>query len=310
MRHLITINDMTAEDIQAIFKLADSFYEQLDGRMVKKVPLLSGATVVLLFVEPSTRTQISFEVAAKRLSADVISLTASASSLKKGESLIDTALTLSQYGIDIMVVRHPSAGAPDLLAEPDLFGVINAGDGMRAHPTQALLDAYTVYRELGQVKDVRIAFIGDILHSRVVRSNFELFGMLGARLYAVAPPSMLPDYLPPGVEILSDVNEAINRCDVLYFLRIQYERMMKSEAVDLNFYRSAFSLTQEKLPRLGKDKFIMHPGPVNRGIELDSEAVEHRNSLILKQVRYGLYVRMGVLTRLLDERSGGLELPY
>ncbi|MBC7100008.1 aspartate carbamoyltransferase, partial [Candidatus Bipolaricaulota bacterium] len=168
-----------------------------------------------------TRTRVSFEVAARRLSADVISLTASTTSLKKGESLIDTALTLSQYGVDIMVVRHPGAGAPDQIAEPDLFGVVNAGDGMRAHPTQALLDAYTVYRELGRVKGLNIAFIGDILHSRVARSSFELFGMLGARLYAVAPSAMLPDYLPAGVKVLADVDEAIKTCDVLYFLRIQ-----------------------------------------------------------------------------------------
>jgi aspartate carbamoyltransferase catalytic subunit len=307
MRHLITINDLTAEDIQAIFKLADSFYEQLEGRMVKKVPLLSGTTVALLFVEPSTRTRVSFELAARRLSADVVSLAASSTSLKKGESLIDTALTLSQYGIDLLIIRHPLAGAPDQLAVLELFGVINAGDGKRAHPTQALLDAYTVYRELKRIKDLKIAFIGDILHSRVARSNFELFSKFGAKLYAVAPPTLLPEYLPPEVTILSSVDEALEKCDILYFLRIQLERMMEKEAVDLTSYRLFYALTREKLKKLG-NSYIMHPGPVNRGIELDSEAIEHPNSLILKQVKYGLYLRMAVLTRVFSKRSGTVEL--
>lgn len=304
MKNLITVQDLTFNDIDAIFKLSDSFYEQIENRPVKKVPLLTGKTVALLFSEPSTRTRVSFELAAKRLSADTVSITESTSSLKKGESLEDTALTLFQYGIDLLILRHSQAGAPDIIARLELFPVINAGDGKRSHPTQALLDAYTIYRELGKLKGLKIAIVGDILHSRVARSNIELFKSLGAEIFAVAPPGLLPAYLPDGVSVLNSVEEAIEACNVLYFLRIQFERLSEREQVDLKTYRKTYALTRNLVPVVEKKGiYIMHPGPVNRGIELDSEAVMSKNSLILKQVKFGLYVRMGILAHFLQGRG-------
>lgn len=301
MKHLITVSDLDLKDIQEIFSLTDSLIEQLENRKIKKVPLLTGSTIALVFSEPSTRTKVSFELAAKRLSADVISLTSSASSIKKGETLEDTALTLYQYGIDAMVIRHSLEGAPDRVAALNLFPVINAGDGKRAHPTQALLDAYTVYRELGKIKGIRVAFVGDILHSRVARSGIELFSMLGAEVFVVAPTFMLPPLLPENVKVLENIQEATQACDILYFLRIQFERLEEKEHVDLHAYRRNYALTGTLIKDLQENVRIMHPGPVNRGIELDSEAVYHPQSLILKQVKYGLYVRMAILSRLIKK---------
>lgn len=310
LKHLITVSDLELKDVDAIFKIADSLYEQIDSRAVKKVPLLTGKTVALLFSEPSTRTRISFELAAKRLSADTVSITGSTSSMKKGESLEDTAFTLHQYGIDLMVIRHSQAGAPERIANLNLFPVINAGDGKRAHPTQAMLDAYTIYREFGKIKGLKIAFIGDILHSRVARSNFELLAMLGAEVFAVAPPGMLPEYLPEHVKLLEDVEEAISICDILYFLRIQFERFQQREAVDLESYRKSYALTRERLKKAEKKKvFVMHPGPVNRGIEIDSEVMDSKISLIYRQVKYGLYVRMGILSYILSDWGKEVEIP-
>lgn len=301
MKHLITVSDLSIEDIEKLFSLTDSFFKQIEGRKIKKVPLLTGSTIVLLFSEPSTRTRVSFELAAKRLSSDVITITASASSINKGESLEDTAMTLHQYGVDALVIRHTNEGAPDKIAHLNLFPVINAGDGKRAHPTQALLDAYTVFKEFGKIKGLRIAFIGDIAHSRVARSDIELFTMLGAEIYVVAPVQFLPTYLPEYVRILESLDEALQFCDVLYFLRIQFERLSEEESIDLETYRRKYSLSREKVSKLSPNVRIMHPGPVNRGIELDSEAVMHPQSLILKQVKYGLYVRMAVLSNVIKK---------
>jgi aspartate carbamoyltransferase catalytic subunit len=307
LKHLITVSDLSIEDIEKIFSLTDSFFEQIEGRKIKKVPLLTGSTVVLLFSEPSTRTRVSFELAAKRLSSDVITITSTASSLKKGESLEDTAMTLYQYGVDALIIRHSSEGAPDKIAGLNLFPVINAGDGKRAHPTQALLDAYTVYRELGKIKGLKIAFIGDIVHSRVARSGMELFSMLGAEVFAVAPVQLLPTYLPEWITVLESVDEAMQICDVLYFLRIQFERLSERESLDIETYREKYALSRRKISKISEGIRIMHPGPVNRGIEMDSEAVVHPQSLILKQVKYGLYVRMAVLSSYIQKAGENLE---
>lgn len=309
MRHLITVSDLNYEDINSVFKLADSFYEQTEKRPIKKVPLLTGKTIVLLFSEPSTRTRISFELAAKRLSADTLSITEGTSSLKKGESLEDTALTLNEYGVDLMIIRHRLSGAPDRIAALDLFPVVNAGDGKRAHPTQAILDAYTLYKEAGKIKGLKIAIIGDILHSRVARSNFELLYMLGAELYAVAPATMIPEFLPRHVRRLESIDQAIETCDVLYFLRIQFERFQDRETVDVDAYRKDYSLTRDRIRFAESRKvFVMHPGPVNRGIELDPEVFGLERCLILKQVKYGLYVRMAILSYMLHDWGKEIEI--
>ncbi|MCX7832497.1 MAG: aspartate carbamoyltransferase catalytic subunit [Actinobacteria bacterium] len=311
MRHLITVKDLSLEDVNAIFMLADSFYEQIDSRPIKKVPLLTGKTVALLFSEPSTRTRVSFELAAKRLSADTVTITQSTSSMKKGETLEDTARTLSQYGIDLLVIRHSKAGAPDIISSLGLFPVVNAGDGKRSHPTQALLDAYTIYREYGKIKGLKVAIIGDILHSRVARSNFEILRMFGCRIFVLGPTSMIPSYLPEDVVRLENIEQAIEECDLLYFLRIQFERFNEREVVDIDTYRRKYALTRERFEKIKKrDLRIMHPGPVNRGIEIDSEAVDSEFSLVFKQVKFGLYVRMGILAYLLSERSEEIEVPY
>lgn len=302
---MITVDDISINEIEELFKLTDAL-KKIEERPVKKVPLLQGTTVALFFSEPSTRTRLSFELAAKRLSADVISVVSSASSISKGETVEDTALVFNEYGVDCVVVRHREEGIPDRIADLNLFPVINAGDGQRSHPTQALLDAYTVFSEFGKLKDLKMAFVGDIRHSRVARSGIALFAKLGVKVFVVSPASFLPDWMPEFVKTLPDIDSAIEECDILYFLRFQRERFSEGETLNLVEFRERYALTSWRGSRLKPDTRIMHPGPVNRGVELDGMFIQHPQSLILKQVKNGLYVRMAILAQLL--RGGKEEL--
>lgn len=303
MKHLVSISDLSEKDIKKIFEMAKRFEEVLERR-VKKVPALIGKTLALLFVEPSTRTRTSFELAARRLSCDTVSLSLSTSSLKKGETLEDTARTLKSMKIDCAVIRHPLEGAALRLASLNLFPVVNGGDGKREHPTQALLDAYTVLKKLKSLKGKKVSIIGDILHSRVARSGMELWHRLGARVTLVAPPTLLPGYLPEYAEISYSLDEVSGDSDILYFLRIQKERLSSECLAGLSDYRDLYALTVNRLKNLKKDVLIMHPGPVNRGIELDPEVIYDERSLIEKQVFEGVAVRMAILTLLLSKEGG------
>lgn len=309
MKHLVSIDNLTDTEINEIMHLAESFDEVLD-RPVKKIPLLKNKTVALVFAEPSTRTRVSFELAARRLSADVITVTGTGSSLVKGESLEDTALTLKQLFMDCLVIRHSQEGAAERVASLNLFPVINAGDGKHEHPTQALLDAYTIIRYTGGVAGKKIAIIGDIKHSRVAGSNVKLFRRMGAEVYFVAPSYFMPEVIPDGVGIFDDVETAMKTCDILYFLRIQKERLSESEQVDFEQFRERFALTIDRLSRLPERCFIMHPGPVNRGVELDGEAVLHPRSLINLQVRSGVAVRMAILAFIMHGGVRSIEVSY
>lgn len=309
MKHLVSIDNLADDEIHQILTLAESFDQVLD-RPVKKIPLLKNRTVALVFAEPSTRTRVSFELAAKRLSADTITMTGTGSSLVKGESLEDTALTLKQLFMDCLVLRHSEEGAAERVASLNLFPVINAGDGKHEHPTQALLDAYTMVKYTGGVSGKRIAVIGDVKHSRVAGSNVKLFRRMGATVYFVAPPYFLPQTLPDGVQLIEDIDTAMGECDILYFLRIQKERLSGEEKVDFNGFREKYALTADRLEKLPGHCYIMHPGPVNRGVELDGEAVLHPRSLINLQVRSGVAVRMAILAFIMHGGVHSLEVSY
>lgn len=309
MKHLVSISDLSDNDVKKIFSMAKNFEEVLERR-IKKVPALTGKTLALLFVEPSTRTRISFELAARRLSCDTVSISLSTSSLKKGETLEDTARTLSAMKVDCVVIRHPFEGAPLKLASLNLFPVINAGDGKREHPTQALLDAYTALKKLKDLKGKKVAIIGDILHSRVARSGMQLWHRLGAQVTLVAPPTLLPEYLPEYAEVSYSLDEVIKDSNILYFLRIQKERLDSKCLAGITDYRDLYALTINRLKSLKNEVMIMHPGPVNRGVELDPEAIYDRRSLIERQVFEGVAVRMAILSLLLSEKEGAtLEIP-
>ncbi|WP_287155197.1 aspartate carbamoyltransferase catalytic subunit [Candidatus Solincola tengchongensis] len=303
-RHLLDVDDLTREDMERILETARSFSEVM-RRPIKKVPSLRGKTVVNLFYEPSTRTRLSFEVAAKRLSADVLNFAASTSSVEKGESLKDTALTLRAMGVDAVVIRHPVSGAPWLLRRWLDVTVLNAGDGMHAHPTQALLDLFTMRERLGDLEGRTIAYVGDILHSRVARSGFKACLAMGMKVVAVAPPTLLPPLLPEGVEVSYDLDEVIPHCDVLYMLRVQKERLLEGRFPSPQEYARYYQLNNERLRAAGPGVVVMHPGPMNRGMEISSEVADAPHAAITAQVAAGVAVRMAVLFLLLGPGERG-----
>ncbi len=296
-RHLISISDLTREDVERLLALARTFARSLE-REVKKLPTLRGHTVVNLFYESSTRTSSSFELAAKRLSADVMTVRASGSSVDKGESLKDTAITIGAYDPDVVVIRHPGIGAPELVARTIDVHVVNAGDGKHQHPTQALLDLYTMDEEFGGVRGLHVAIVGDVLHSRVARSNVQALRLMGARVTLVGPPTLIPRGIEAlGCEVSHEI-EAIRDADVVYVLRMQRERMLEGAnyVPSLREYAARWGVTAERV-RPGQK--VMHPGPMNRGVEIDAAVADAADALIQRQVRSGLVVRMAVLYDLL-----------
>ncbi|HEX4746871.1 MAG TPA: aspartate carbamoyltransferase catalytic subunit [Gaiellaceae bacterium] len=290
-RHLLSIGDLARADVERVLDTASSLAASLE-REVKKLPTLRGRTVINLFYESSTRTLASFELAAKRLSADTMSIRSAGSSVDKGESLKDTALTLAAYEPDVIVVRHPSIGAPQLVASLTDAHVVNAGDGKHQHPTQALLDLYTMREALGRSEGLHVAIVGDVLHSRVARSLVQALGLVGASTVLVGPPTLVPR----GIEALdcavSHDLGAIADADVVYVLRMQHERMSEAFVPSLREYTSLYGITPE---RLREGQVVMHPGPMNRGVEIDPRVADSPAALVSDQVRSGLFVRMAVL---------------
>lgn len=300
-KDLLDIKGMTKEEITLILDTADSFKE-VTVRDIKKVPTLRGKTVVNLFFEPSTRTRTSFELAAKRLSADVINFSVSTSSVTKGETLLDTARNIEAMRSDFIVVRHSASGAPHLLAQQLKSSVINAGDGFHEHPTQALLDMFTIREKKGKIEGLKVAIIGDITHSRVARSNIYGLTRLGAEVRLAGPPSLIPAGIEStGVSVYYDLCEAIKDVDVIMVLRIQSERQGKNYFPSLREYASLYCLTAEKAGYARGDAMIMHPGPINRGIEISPEVADGLSSVILEQVTNGIAVRMAALYLLSGE---------
>ncbi|MBW2714426.1 MAG: aspartate carbamoyltransferase catalytic subunit [Deltaproteobacteria bacterium] len=294
-RDLLGIEGLDRADIERILDTADHMRE-VGKRVVKKVPTLRGRTIVNLFFESSTRTKASFEIAGKRLSADVINFSPSSSSLKKSESILDTARTLDAMDPDAVVVRHSVAGVPSQIADVLDAPVINAGDGAHEHPTQALLDLLTVRHEKGRIDGLTVAIVGDILHSRVARSNIYAFGKMGAEVRIAAPPPMIPAAVETlGVKAFTSLREAIDGADVVMALRIQNERLSGTYFPSVREYSSTFGIDREKLKYAKDDAIVMHPGPVNRGVELSHDLTDHRPSVILDQVRNGVAIRMAVL---------------
>jgi aspartate carbamoyltransferase catalytic subunit len=307
MKHLVSIRDLTRESAYALLALAQEM-SQVNERSIKKLPTLRGRTVVNLFFENSTRTRVSFEIAAKRLSADVINVAAETSSVSKGESLKDTAQTLEALGADCIVLRHPRSGAAHQLAGMGWIGasVINAGDGTHEHPTQALLDALTMQQTFGQdLSSLRVLIVGDIKHSRVARSNALLLTLLGAKVELAGPESLLPnEFGALGVTISHNLDDSLrSEPDVVMMLRVQRERMLENFQADESKYIKQWSLSRARLDSLSNQAIIMHPGPINRGLEISPEAAEHPRSKILEQVKNGLAVRMAVLYQVLSEEA-------
>ena len=294
-KDLLGLRELSAEEIRLILQTAESFRE-ISLRPIKKVPALRGKTVANLFFEPSTRTRTSFEIAAKRLSADIINITTSASSITKGETVLDTIRNLEALKIDVIVIRHNAAGVPHLIARHAYASVINAGDGSHEHPTQALLDMLTIQEKKGRIDGLNVSIIGDIAHSRVARSNIWGLTKLGASVTVCGPPTLMPAQIDQlGVRVTHDVNEAIRGADVLMLLRIQHERQETALVPSLREYRLRYGIDRDRLKIAKPDVVIMHPGPVNRGVELDSAVAESPNSVILNQVTNGVAVRMAVL---------------
>ncbi len=294
-RHLLGIADLTPEEIVLILDTAEAMKE-VGARTVKKVPALRGRTVVNLFFESSTRTRTSFEIAEKRLSADTLNIAIATSSVTKGETLMDTALNLEAMSPDMIVIRHASSGAGHLLARICRARIINAGDGMHEHPTQALLDAFTIRQHKGRIGGLKVAIIGDLLHSRVLRSNVSLLNKLGADVWVSAPRTLMPPAIDRfGVTATTDVNAAVRDADVVMMLRIQMERMQGHFFPSLREYFTLFGLTRERLALARPDAIVMHPGPMNRGVEIASDVADGSASVILEQVANGVAVRMAVL---------------
>ncbi len=294
-KDLICIEDLDRSEVETIFEVAKSFKQTME-RSVKKLPSLRGRTVVNLFMEPSTRTRIAFEIAAKRLSADVISMVGQASSLTKGETLKDTARNIEALRADLIILRHPASGAPRYLMDLVGIPVINAGDGAHAHPTQALLDAYTLVERFGSLKGKRITILGDILFSRVARSNIWCLTKLGAEVTVAGPATLVPpEFGRMGVSVSHNLKEALTDADAVMLLRIQHERQTSTHFPSLGEYTSMFGLNKERASWLKQDAIIMHPGPINRGVEIDSELADSPRSVILDQVTNGIAIRMAVL---------------
>ncbi|NDC77789.1 MAG: aspartate carbamoyltransferase catalytic subunit [Chitinophagia bacterium] len=295
-RHLLGIRDLASADIETILDTAVSFKEVLQ-RPIKKVPSLRDVTIVNLFYENSTRTRISFEIAEKRLSADTVNFTASGSSVSKGETLLDTVNNILSMKVDMVVMRHSATGAPHFLARHVPATIINAGDGINEHPTQALLDAFSIREKLGGLEGRRVAIIGDIMHSRVAMSNIQLLKKMGAEVMVAGPPTLIPKHLAEafGVRVEYDLKTALQWCDVANVLRIQLERQNQVLFSTLREYSLAYGINKRLLDSLGRQIHIMHPGPINRGVELDSDVADSGHSLILEQVENGVAVRMAVL---------------
>jgi aspartate carbamoyltransferase catalytic subunit len=299
VKHLLSVSDLGREGLEEVLELTDSFVE-VSERRIPKVPTLRGRTVVSLFYEDSTRTRLSFEAAAKRLSADTMNFSVSTSSVAKGESLRDTVQTIEAMGVDAIVVRHGSAGVPNQVASWVDAAVINAGDGWHEHPTQALLDCYTIRERVGGLVDRRIAIVGDIKHSRVARSDVLAFTALGASVTLVAPPTLLPPSLEGWpVEVSHDLDDVLGKVDVVNVLRMQRERQQEALLPSLREYTALYGLTARRAARLGEHVLVMHPGPMNRGVEIAAEVAELPRSVIRRQVTNGVAVRMAVLFLLL-----------
>jgi aspartate carbamoyltransferase catalytic subunit len=294
-RHLLGIAGLDADEITLILDTAEAMKE-IGGRAIKKVPTLRGRTVVNLFFEPSTRTRTSFEIAEKRLSADTLSIATSTSSVTKGESLLDTVRNIEAMSPDMIVLRHASSGAAHLLARMCRSTIINAGDGMHEHPTQALLDAFTIREHKRRLAGLKVAIVGDLLHSRVLRSNVALLNTMGAHVWACAPATLMPSHIRDfGVTATTSVDEAVDAADVVMMLRIQHERMHGHFIPSVREYFAMFGLTPERLRLAAADAIVMHPGPMNRGVEIDSAVADGPYSVILEQVSNGVAVRMAVL---------------
>ncbi len=303
-KHLLGIRDLASRDIKLILDTATQFKEVLQ-RPIKKVPSLREVTIVNLFYENSTRTRISFELAEKRLSADTINFAASSSSVSKGESLLDTVNNILSMKVDMVVMRHSASGAPHFLAKHIPAAIINAGDGINEHPTQALLDAFSIRERLGSLEGKKVAIIGDIMHSRVALSNIYLLKKMGAEVMLAGPPTLIPKYIEGAFDVTVEYNlrKALQWCDVANVLRIQLERQNQVLFSSLREYNLAYGVKKNMLDSLGKEIVIMHPGPINRGVEIDSDVADSSRSIILQQVENGVAVRMAVLYLLAG--SGG-----
>ncbi|MFZ9660935.1 MAG: aspartate carbamoyltransferase catalytic subunit [Chitinophagaceae bacterium] len=303
-KHLLGIRDLQQQDIQIILDTATQFKDVLQ-RPIKKVPSLRDITIVNLFYENSTRTRISFELAEKRLSADTINFTASGSSVSKGETLLDTVNNILSMKVDMVVMRHSASGAPHFLAKHIPAVIVNAGDGINEHPTQALLDAFSIREKLGTLEGKKIAIIGDIMHSRVALSNIYLLQKMGAEVMVAGPPTLIPKYTEKafGIRVEYDIKKALKWCDVANVLRIQLERQNQVLFSSLREYNLAFGISKKLLQSLEKEIYIMHPGPINRGVEIDSDVADSSQSLILDQVENGVAIRMAVLYLLSGKRD-------
>jgi len=303
VKHLLGIKDLTPEDIDLILRTADNFKDVLQ-RPIKKVPTLRDTTIVNLFYENSTRTRISFELAEKRLSADTINFTASGSSVSKGETLIDTVNNILSMKVDMVVMRHSASGAPHFLSQHINASIVNAGDGINEHPTQALLDAFSIREKLGTLQGKKVALFGDIMHSRVALSNIYLLTKMGAEVIVCGPPTLIPKHIEKlGVKVSYDVRKTLAWCDVANVLRIQLERQNKPLFSTLREYSLYYGINKSMLDSLNKEIIIMHPGPINRGVEINSDVADSKNSIILDQVQNGVAVRMAVLYLLAGKKD-------
>ena len=303
VKHLLGIKDLTPEDIDLILRTADNFKDVLQ-RPIKKVPTLRDTTIVNLFYENSTRTRISFELAEKRLSADTINFTASGSSVSKGETLIDTVNNILSMKVDMVVMRHSASGAPHFLSQHINASIVNAGDGINEHPTQALLDAFSIREKLGTLQGKKVALFGDIMHSRVALSNIYLLTKMGAEVIVCGPPTLIPKHIEKlGVKVSYDVRKTLAWCDVANVLRIQLERQNKPLFSTLREYSLYYGINKSMLDSLNKEIIIMHPGPINRGVEINSDVADSKNSILLDQVQNGVAVRMAVLYLLAGKKD-------
>ncbi|MFH0754405.1 MAG: aspartate carbamoyltransferase catalytic subunit [Candidatus Omnitrophota bacterium] len=302
-KHLLDLDDVTRQEIELVIETARSFKE-VSSREVKKVPALRGKTVALLFFEPSTRTRVSFELAAKRLSADTLSIAATASSMTKGETVLDTALNIEAMNVDAMVVRHGASGVPQILAQGTNTVIVNAGDGCRAHPTQALLDVFTMVDKLGPLDGKKVTIVGDILHSRVARSNISALTTMGAHVTVCGPGTLMPAGIDQmGVDVTTRIDRALDGADVVMALRMQKERQQELFLPSITEYVREFCITSDRLKKAKPNALVMHPGPTNRGVEIAADVADGVQSVILEQVTNGIAVRMAVLYLLLGRKA-------